>query len=638
MKKKYVLFSIVLFLISNAYSQEVEDVKKITKDYNLKKISSIISSISESEKGKRNEALRVAKEKNWPIIIRNENGIQEELMRLSPDGFPIYYSTQNQDAAKSTRANHLNTGGSLGLNLNGQGMVARVWDGGTVRRTHQFLSNRIETVDDGGSTFNQHATHVTGTIISNASGTNSNLRGMAPEASAKTFNWTDDTVEALMEAQDGMLLSNHSYGVPVTSQSGQTLPAWYIGSYVEDARIWDEIAYNSPYYLAVVSAGNDGNNNNNADPILYGYDKLTENKVSKNNLVVANAEDVLVNGDGSLADIVYINSSSSQGPSDDRRIKPDITGNGTGVLSTSHISNNATATLTGTSMAAPNVTGTLLLVQQHYKNLFQRFMKASTLKGLACHTADDSGYVGPDPNFGWGLLNGKAMVETINNNLGSTYISENILNQNQVFSFTVTSDGTKPLKASITWTDYPGNAVNSSTPANSLNKALVNDLDIRITRNTNTYFPWRLQNDPSLEPIRNIDNDVDNVELVQVDNPQNGTYTITISHKGVLVDGLQNYSLIITGITSNSLSNIKNEFNTLKVYPNPTKGMLNIDLREEFVGAVITVFDIQGRKITSNTLNSNSEIIDMNGLENGIYFISVENDFKKSTKKVVLAK
>jgi hypothetical protein len=638
MKKKYFLFSLVLFHIGNVLAQNNDEAKKIAKDYNIEKISSTARKISERDKERKKLAISVAKQKKWPIIIRNENGIQEELMRLTPDGFPIYYSTQNQDAAKSTRTNHLNSGGSLGLNLDGQGMVARVWDGGTVRRTHQFLSNRIETVDDGSSTFNQHATHVTGTIISNASGASSNLKGMAPEASARTFNWTDDSQEALMEVQDGMLLSNHSYGVPVTSNSGQTLPAWYIGSYVEDARVWDEIAYNAPYYLAVVSAGNDGNNNNNTNPILYGYDKLTENKVCKNNLVVANAEDVLVNNDGTLATGVNINSSSSQGPTDDRRIKPDVTGNGTGVLSASHLANNSTATLTGTSMAAPNVTGTLLLVQQHYKNLHQKFLKASTLKGLACHTADDSGYLGPDPNFGWGLLNGKAMVETINNNLGSTYISENILNQNQTLSFTVTSDGSKPLKASITWTDYPGNAIDSSVPANSLNKALINDLDIRITKDGNTYYPWKLQNDPSLEAIRNTDNDVDNVELVQIDSPQSGTYTVNVSHKGALIDGLQNYSLIVTGITSNSLSNTKNEFNTLKVYPNPTKGILNIDLREEFVGAVMTVFDIQGRKITSNTLNSNSEIIDMNGFENGIYFVSIENDFKKSTKKVVLAK
>jgi len=58
-------------------------------------------------------------------------------MKLTPDGLPIYYSTQNVNAAKSTRASFLNTGGSLGLNLNGQGMTVREWDGGNVKTTHQ---------------------------------------------------------------------------------------------------------------------------------------------------------------------------------------------------------------------------------------------------------------------------------------------------------------------------------------------------------------------------------------------------------------------------------------------------------------------------------------------------------------------
>ena len=99
-------------------------------------------------------------------------------MKVTPDGFPIYYSTMNVAAARSTRTNHLNTGGSLGLNLNGQGMIARVWDGGTVRRTHNLLSGRVTTVDDvSGTSYSNHATHVTGTVI--ASDASATAKGMA---------------------------------------------------------------------------------------------------------------------------------------------------------------------------------------------------------------------------------------------------------------------------------------------------------------------------------------------------------------------------------------------------------------------------------------------------------------------------
>ena len=46
-------------------------------------------------------------------------------------------------------------------------------------------------------------------------------------------------------------------------------------------------------------------------------------------------------------------------------------------------------------------------------------------------------------------------------------------------------------------------------------------------------------------------NDIDNVEIIKIDNPTAGDYVITISHKNNLVTGVQNYSLIVTGISSN---------------------------------------------------------------------------------------
>uniref|UniRef100_UPI0040481E40 S8 family serine peptidase n=1 Tax=Flavobacterium sp. TaxID=239 RepID=UPI0040481E40 len=347
-------------------------------------------------------------------------------------------------------------------------------------------------------------------------------------------------------------VSNHSYGVPLIS-NGNTLPAWYVGSYVEDSRVWDEIAYLSPYYLPVYSAGNNGTDSNTT-PIAAGYDKLVGNKVAKNVLTVANAQDAVINADGSLSSVL-INSSSSQGPSDDRRIKPDIAGNGTSVNSLSDTSDTATTNMSGTSMAAPNVTGTLLLLQQHYKNLTNSFMRAATLKGLACHTADDAGAVGPDPVFGWGLLNAKKAAETISNNGLSSWVSEEKLNQGQTFTMTVSSNGgvNNPLIASITWTDVPGEANNGQrlTP-NDPFKALVNDLDIRITKDGTTYYPWRLDiNAPTSPALRNGDNDVDNVEVIKIDAPAAGNYVITITHKGNLVSGSQNYSLVVTGIASN---------------------------------------------------------------------------------------
>lgn len=541
-----IVFGLALFA-TQLHAQDQRQAAEITKGYDLKKLKKLEKEFAYKTVIEKQKALEAAKRNGWSEFILNKDGSKDELIALTPDGFPLYNSVNNRDAAISTRANFLNTGGALGLNLNGEGMVARVWDGGKVRTTHQEFGGRVTVNDDvaGPDGNSSHSTHVTGTIA--AAGQNALAKGMAPLATVRTFNWGNDRAEALVEVQQGMLLSNHSYGTPIqNTDTGVFIPSWYIGAYVSVSRDWDEVAYSAPYYLMVASAGNNGNTAN-PDPSTPAYDKLTGNKTSKNNLVVANAQDAIIGPDGSLVGVL-INSSSSQGPADDLRIKPDITGNGTNLLSTWSTGDNMYGRLSGTSMAAPNVTGTLLLVQQHYHNITNRFMRAATLKALACHTADDAGRPGPDAIFGWGLLNAKKAVETITANGLQSLISEETLIQGQTFTMQVQSDGVNPLLASIVWADVPGVANNGVL--NSLTPSLVNDLDLRLTQGENIFYPWKLQANATLNATNNSDNNVDNVERINVVAPA-GTYTLTVTHKGVLQGGPQSFSLIVTGITSN---------------------------------------------------------------------------------------
>src|SRR5690606_2383827 len=99
-----------------------------------------------------------------------------------------------------------------------------------------------------------------------------------------------------------------------------------------------------------------------------------------------------------------------QGPTDDGRIKPDIAADGTALLSTSNDGDYGSST--GTSMSSPSVSGALLLLQEHYNDLHPtEFMRSSTVKALVCHTAlDDNASIGPDPKFGWGLLDARESV------------------------------------------------------------------------------------------------------------------------------------------------------------------------------------------------------------------------------------
>ncbi|WP_442264813.1 S8 family serine peptidase [Tenacibaculum sp. ZS6-P6] len=545
---KVLLFAGLLSFGLQSNAQSEKQIEQIRSKYDLTKLQSIKKNIQTKESKQKREALQMAKQKGWETRILKKDGSIMELQRVV-NGKPIYYTTFNVDAAKSTRTNHLHSGGSLGLNLMGQGMTANVWDGGGTRNTHQEFdgaggNNRVTTID--GSTLNGnsfHAQHVTGTIV--ASGVQADAKGMAPHAKARTADWNNDKSEATTEASNGMIISNHSYGFAFRNQLGQVqLPQHYFGGYIDESREWDEILFNAPNYLMVVAAGNDGNDNtaNNNPTGGSGWDKLTGHSTSKNNLVVANAQDANIDANGNLVS-VSINSSSSEGPTDDMRIKPDITGNGTGVYSTYDNSDTAYNSITGTSMASPNVTGSLLLLQQHYGDLNSgSLMRAATLKGLALHTADDAGASGPDAVFGWGLLNTKRAAEAITANGNGSKIEELTLNSGQTYTITVDSDGTSPLLASISWTDRPGTA---NTTVNSTTPVLVNDLDIRVTKGGTTYFPYELTS-PTTSAKQ--DNNVDPYERVDV-NGASGTYTITVTNKGSLVGGSQAFSLIVTGVT-----------------------------------------------------------------------------------------
>lgn len=575
------LYKIILFCVCGiTYSQTQNDIEKIRSNSNISELEFLSQKFKSEAEQKKQRALNVAKTNGWSTSFTNKDGTTSELMAINADGkSPIYYTPDNVNAAKSTRANFLNTGGGLGLNLNGQTMTAYVWDGGATLPTHNEFGGRVSISDGvtiiGGGNNSQHANHVTGTIV--AAGTVAAAKGMANQANAKTNEWTNDVSEATAAAADGMLLSNHSYGWGLRDGSGNVImPSWLFGAYESTARDWDIAMYDAPYYLQIKSAGNDGTDNTANTSPLGGpsYDKLTGFATAKNNLVIANANDAVISTTGVLTSVT-INPSSSQGPTDDLRIKPDLTGNGTAVYSTATLTatptpltNSSYGNATGTSMAAPNVTGTLLLLQQHYKNITNNFMRAATLKGLALHTADDAGTTGPDAIFGWGLLNAKFAAETITKNGTNSIIQEHTLATGASYSFNVVSDGINPLIASISWTDPAGVAYFGSTP-NIGTARLVNDLDIRVTNGSGTFFPYRLT---SATTNGLGDNSKDPFERISI-NGAAGIYTVTITHKGTLVNALQRYSVIVTGIALPTTDlYIKDRPYDTGVQPNPDSG------------------------------------------------------------------
>lgn len=533
------------------------------------------------------QAIRMAAQKNWPLIVHGRHGNYAVLSGVDALGAPIYKVINNLTSAQTVGTTALWPGGGLNLGLSGnatnlKGKLA-IWDGGAVRKTHVELAGRVIQKDTA-VTLDDHATHTSGTMI--ATGVNPQAKGMAfqaPELDAYDFN---NDVSEMAAAAPNLYLSNHSYG---------TIAGWYLntdnnhwewygnsgdtvdykfGYYDFYTMMRDSIAYNAPYYLISQAASNNrGETGPSVDSTYYPVNanggeqagvarpaNLSSNAYFKTIPTYGNAKDVITvgaiepipNGYNQPSDVV-MTYFSSWGPTSDGRIKPDIVADGDGVLSSIATSDYSYDTYAGTSMATPNTTGSLLLLQQYYTKMHHdTAMHSATLKALAIHTADEAGsYPGPDYIYGWGLLDTKAAAGVITSSVtdGTQQIlEEKLVNTSaDTLKISVVASGKGPLLATIAWTDPPG-IVNSSNLFSTAS-LLINDLDLRIIKGTTSYKPWVLNPASPNAAATKGDNTLDNVEKVEADTVVPGaTYTIQVSHKRTLARGQQAFALILSGV------------------------------------------------------------------------------------------
>ncbi|MCO4293673.1 S8 family serine peptidase [Solitalea sp. MAHUQ-68] len=588
----FLIISIVLPSILSAQSY-----KEVTKTQR-KSLKQLASKLHDEHEKNFKQAKLFAEKRGLPLRTVDSKGNIIAVHRIDANGMLVYVTTNsNIKSAVTIGTAKVWPGGSTGFSLSGSSSILRdklaIWDGGQPLFTHREFQSRIKSGDE--TTDSQdHSTHVGGTMI--AAGLNPAAKGMAFKApSLIGFDFNNDDAEmATAVAKYGLLVSNHSYGNIAgwyfrESRAGtDTDPNWEwygedgkfedykFGDYDASVAAWDDISFKSPYYLIVKSAGNNQNQNgpdigqpyyqrNAAGNFTLrsarvqgaissndSYDNLSTNCNAKNILVVG-AIYGLDNGYTKASD-VRLAPFSSWGPTDDGRIKPDIVANGINVLSTLAGSDDDYGILSGTSMAAPSVAGSALLLQEQFSKFNNgNFMRSATLKGLIIHTADEAGNAaGPDYKMGWGVMNTANAATLIAENGKYSIISEQVLQQGKSYELKVIASGREPLSVSISWTDPAATATPDGT-VDDLSSKLLNDLDVRVTKGSDVFQPWIL--DPS-NPANNAskgDNFRDNVEKILIDNTEPGeTYTITVTHKNTLQNRQQAFSLIATGVGGNA--------------------------------------------------------------------------------------
>jgi hypothetical protein len=118
-----------------------------------------------------------------------------------------------------------------------------------------------------------------------------------------------------------------------------------------------------------------------------------------------------------------------------------------------------------------------------------------------------------------------------------------------------------------------------------------------------------------------------------------GTYYYTIEFSNQCGQSGSNHNFVQLfndfNKAPNNNGNEEIDATEVSVYPNPSKGLFNVDLGS-ITMADISVLDITGKIIISKKGISNREILDLTSSAKGIYFLQIETSNRLITKKLVI--
>ncbi len=440
--------------------------------------------------------------------------------------------------ASNRAITQVNAAQSAPYNLDGSGVTVLVYDGGTARATHNDLAGRTTVIDASGT--NYHSTHVAGTVAGNGSA-NATHTGMAPGANIVTAGFEYDGSGTFLYTNPGDIeadyttaigmganISNNSIGSNIGPNG---FPCSYEGDYGLCAATIDNIVRGAAGGPIVIfwSAGNErgwscGSSYNTSPPPTNNKNAITVGALNSN--------------DDSMT------SFSSWGPSDDGRVRPIIAGPGCqsngdgGVTSCDDDNDSDYTTLCGTSMSGPTLAGMGALIFEDFRNTFPSQPDPSNqlMKTWLTHSAVDLGNAGPDYQYGYGSAR---VVDAIDLMRTGNW-AEDIVDQGGNVSYTINvSAGAPELKATLAWDDPAG------TP--NVSPSLINDLDLVVISPTGVrHYPWTLNPaSPASPAVRNQEDHLNNIEQVQVANPEPGPWRVEIRGTSV-AQGPQTFALTAT--------------------------------------------------------------------------------------------
>lgn len=393
------------------------------------------------------------------------------------------------------RVNKLAPTNGLGLDYSGRGEAVLVRDDGALFEHIDFQGRIFQ--DEVGPSDGDHGDGVGG-IMAGAGNLDPDFTGMAYGADMHVVDYRGNFLGPTMRVveENNIRVTNSSYSDGCNA------------GYTMRTRTVDLQVFDDSKLMHVFSAGNNGTSN-----CGYGAGERWGNvtgghKIGKNVIAVANLDPF-----GNLV------SSSSRGPSADGRLKPDISANGFQHVSTAE--EHDYMVFGGTSAAAPVVTGVMAIMHEAYQDTYGEVADAALLKTLMLNTADDLGNVGPDFLHGWGKVNAYKAVSAVQSERFATVE----LVQDEVVEVDIeVPANTHSVKVMTYWPDPE--AVDPS-------QILINDVNTYIFGDSVLHQPYVLDYTPDPDRLRapatrGVDS-INNVEQIEILNPEEGTYKLNIA-------------------------------------------------------------------------------------------------------------
>ncbi|MDX2268784.1 MAG: S8 family serine peptidase [Bryobacter sp.] len=421
---------------------------------------------------------------------------QDWVWRVEPTFAPMELRT-NVESARQLRVTELHEG----FGLTGTGARVAVVDGQV--EAHPEFGDRLTQFRSAEDNF--HGTHVAGTVA--AAGLDPDLKGMAPAARITSYGWRLGT---LSEGVSSILssttteqhdLATNSWGAGAREAFGT---CGLMGTYSSFDREVDRIVAENNY--SVVFAV--GNTRDQYDCNMFaraGFYTLPPPGAAKNIVTV-----------GAVDRENATSTFSSFGPTRDGRLKPDVVALGVGVRSTALF--GSSESLSGTSMAAPAVSGLAALLVDRYRQKHAAKPEPELLKAILANTAKDLGNPGPDYSYGYGIPDGVNAVAVIDED--KLWRESVASGETKEFDIQV-PDGAPAVRVMLAWTDPPA--------AFGATRALLHDLDLSVLGpDGEARLPLTLDPFNPAADAAPGENHLDNTEQVVVASPAGGTWKVRV--------------------------------------------------------------------------------------------------------------